>query len=244
MHGDFAPLVGLLFDKDGTLVDFDATWGSATWAVARRLAAGDEAVATVIARAVGLDIANARLAPTSPIVASSTADYADLFARPIGAVADEAFMRRLDELYTEITETTLTPIGDPAGVLRRLAEAGYSLGMATNDSQAGAHAHAARLGVAPHLGFVAGYDSGHGSKPGPGMVNAFAAHLGVAPAAVAIIGDSVHDLEAGRAAGARRIAVLTGHADRATLGPHADIVLNSIADLPDLLEGMRGRARS
>jgi phosphoglycolate phosphatase len=39
------------------------------------------------------------------------------------------------------------------------------------------------------------------------MVLAFAAHLGVDPAAVALVGDSTHDLHAARAAGAIGIAV-------------------------------------
>ena len=94
----------------------------------------------------------------------------------------------------------------------------------------------AALGVADLFDFIAGYDSGHGHKPGPGMPNAFAAHIGAQAAEVAMVGDSLHDLGAGRAAGcAYSVAVLTGVAGEAELAPHADIVLPSIADLPDFL---------
>ena len=37
-------IVGVLFDKDGTFVDFDATWGPATHAIIHALAGGDPAL--------------------------------------------------------------------------------------------------------------------------------------------------------------------------------------------------------
>ena len=37
-------LKGILFDKDGTLIDFDRTWGPAAFEVMREMAGGDEAV--------------------------------------------------------------------------------------------------------------------------------------------------------------------------------------------------------
>ena len=51
-----------------------------------------------------------------------------------------------------------------------------------------------------------------------------------------MVGDSMHDLHAGRSAGMRTIGVLTGPASRADLTPHADVVLDTIADIPDWLD--------
>jgi phosphoglycolate phosphatase len=50
-----------------------------------------------------------------------------------------------------------------------------------------------------------------------------------------MVGDSLHDLEAANAAGMVRVAVLTGMATEKQLKKYADIVLPSIADLPDIL---------
>ena len=66
------------------------------------------------------------------------------------------------------------------------------------------------------------------------MVLAFAAHLGIDPSQVAMVGDSVHDLHAGRAAGAVAVAVTSGLADAETLAPHADHVLDDIRGLVGL----------
>ena len=64
---------------------------------------------------------------------------------------------------------------------------------------------------------------------------ALARELGLDPARVAMVGDSRHDLEAGRAAGMRVVAVLTGVARREDLEPHADVVLPDIGAIPDWL---------
>lgn len=57
-----------------------------------------------------------------------------------------------------------------------------------------------------------------------------------------MVGDSTHDLIAGRAAGMVTVAVLTGMADAATLSPHADVVLPHIGHLPEWLDQLQARA--
>ena len=54
-----------------------------------------------------------------------------------------------------------------------------------------------------------------------------------APGACATIGDSVHDLDSGRAAGMRVVGVLTGIASREDLAPHADVVLPGLSPLEE-----------
>ena len=71
------------------------------------------------------------------------------------------------------------------------------------------------------------------------MCLAFARQLGLDPSRVAMVGDSRHDLEAGRAAGMRVVAVLTGIARREDLEPHADVVLADIGAILDWLSGLK-----
>ena len=56
-----------------------------------------------------------------------------------------------------------------------------------------------------------------------------------AAASVAMIGDSVHDMEAARVAGMLRVAVLTGPATAEDLAPYADLVLPDIGHLAQRL---------
>ena len=129
----------------------------------------------------------------------------------------------------------MTPIGDPKAVLELLLSRGLRLGVGTNDSEASARRQIAALGIEGLIEFVAGYDSGHGGKPEPGMVVAFARHLGVPPHQVAMVGDTMHDLDAARAAGAVGIAVLSGPASPDEIKRHADHVIDDISHLPALL---------
>src|SRR5690606_39030231 len=118
-----------------------------------------------------------------------------------------------------------------------LRQRGLLLGVATNDSEDSAYGSLEPFGVLEHFCYVVGFDSGHGAKPGPGMVEGFCAATGLAPAAVAVVGDSRHDIEMGRRAGAGLlVGVLTGTSGRDDLAPHAHHVLESIVELEALLD--------
>ena len=108
---------------------------------------------------------------------------------------------------------------------------GLRLGVMTNDTEFGAKAHLSAAGVDHLFDFIAGFDSGWGPKPNPAPLLAFAEKTGLTPHRVAMVGDSTHDLIAGRNAGMQTVGVLTGMADHATLSPYADMVLPNIGAL-------------
>lgn len=231
----------LLFDKDGTLIDFDRTWGPAAFEVMRVMAAGDEAAFARLVAVSEYVLAERRFRPTSPLVAGSSAQYGPLWAEALGREPSPAFFGEMDDLFRAFGLRSLAPIGDPLAVLAQLAGQGLHLGIATNDAESSALAQAEAMGLMPLMSFVAGYDSGYGAKPGPGMVSAFVDRLGLRPGEVALVGDSIHDLVAARAAGVVAIAVLTGPLKldaRGEIEPHADHILCSIADLPAWLDGL------
>jgi phosphoglycolate phosphatase len=235
-----ASLAGVLFDKDGTLVDFDLTWGRAGHAVMLDLGRGDAAAVERIAQAMHYDVAARRFAPTSPLIAGAPDTYVHLWAEALGRPGDPTMLGELNGAFTRATLRSLAPIGDPDAVLRALKARGLRLGLATNDGEASARRQLAALGLDAHMDFVAGYDTGHGGKPDPGMVLAFARALDVAPGRVAMVGDSPFDLIAARSAGAVAVAVLSGPAPRGELEHLADHVLDGIEGLPalvDLLDG-------
>ena len=129
---------------------------------------------------------------------------------------------------------SLTPIGAPGEIIQELRRLGLRIGVATNNSEASARRQITALGLADEIEFVVGYDSGHGAKPDPGMVSAFAARLGVETERIAMVGDTLEDLGAARAAGAVAVAVLSGPKGREVLEPHADYVIEDISALPAL----------
>ena len=232
---------GILFDKDGTLFDFGATWGPWTARFVRRLTGGDEAAARALARDMHYDIDAERHLPTSPFIAGTLEDWVDIITPHAGGLDRDALMRRI---AAESAGAAQVPAADLPPLMSDLKTRGLRLGVATNDGKEGVARHLAEARIAHLMDFVAGYDSGFGAKPAPGMLTAFAAAVDLPPAAVLMVGDSRHDLDAAQAAGMRRVAVLTGGADHAALQDHAEAVLPSIAHLPAWLARARLRRRA
>jgi phosphoglycolate phosphatase len=224
-------LKGVLFDKDGTLVDFQLTWGPAIYAAIHSLAQGDAAKLRRQAEVLHFDLEAQRFRATSPIIAGSTAHYGAAWATALGRSDFPAMRQEIDAICAIECLRSLTPIGDPVAVVDALRARGLRVGLATNDAEASARRHLDQLGLAERMDFVCGYDTGHGVKPGAGMVEAFARAIGASPQEVALVGDSLHDLHSARAAGAYAVAVLSGLATREELAPHADVVLKDVGEL-------------
>jgi phosphoglycolate phosphatase len=228
---------GILFDKDGTLLDFAATWMPAYVRVAHELAGDDAATADRILAASGFDRGADRLDPTSVLAAGTNLEIAALWAPFLGIRDVAGLEARLDAGFQAHAAGGLVPVAELTALFRRLRSRGVALGVATNDSAGAAARQLADLGIDSYLCFVAGYDSGHGGKPGPGMVRAFCQAAALPASRVAVVGDSLHDLEMGRAAGAGLlVGVLTGASPRALLATLADHVIASIEELEALLD--------
>lgn len=229
---------GILFDKDGTLVDYHATWAPINRRGAAWAAAGDAALADALLKIGGHDPATDRVAGGSLLAAGDTRQIAEAW-RAAGSPRETGeLVRELDRIFVE-GGAQAVPVAGVAGLFAELARRRVKTGVATSDSEAGARATLAAIDLADAPDFVAGYDSGHGSKPGAGMALAFCSALSLAPAAVAMVGDNLHDMAMGRAAGCGLcVGVLTGTSTAAELWQQADRVIADVTHLPALLDAL------
>lgn len=225
---------GLLFDKDGTLFDFRVSWGRWAQGFLAQIATDATHLAR-LGQAIGFDPATGAFAPDSPVIAATAADIAAALASELPGVSVADLTDRIDASAAQAPMSQAVPL---LPLMSGLRARGLRLGVATNDSEVPARQHLQNHGITECFDFIAGYDSGYGAKPGPGMCLAFAQQMRLDPARVAMVGDSRHDLEAGRAAGMRTVAVLTGIAKRNELAPHADVVLTDIGEIPGWLSGL------
>lgn len=227
-----APIRGIIFDKDGTLFDFQATWGAWSRGLIEAEADGDPLLVVSIADILGYDLEAERFQDDSIVIASTTDVVAERLLHLLPGTTKAELVARIDARAVTAPQVEAAPLVD---VLGRLAEMGYVLGVATNDTETPARAHLRAAGIEEAFGFIAGSDSGWGGKPDAGQLLAFAHAAGLDPAECVMVGDSLHDLAAARTAGMMGVGVLTGVAIRETLEPAADVVLRSIADLPEWL---------
>jgi pyrophosphatase PpaX len=113
---------------------------------------------------------------------------------------------------------------------------GHEIAIVTSKSEYLSLRALALVGLARHVDTVVGCDATSRHKPDPEPVRLALHRLGRAPHEAVFVGDSVHDLLAGNAAGVRTFAALWGAFRRQDLEPGSPSAwLESISQLPPLL---------
>ena len=224
---------GILFDKDGTIIDYWRTWVPINREAALHVARGDAALADELLRLGGHDPVNDRVEPGSPLAAGDFFDIAEAFAQHPGVGRAGELVAGIERIFCAGGAKHSALIAGARETLVELKGRGLRLGLATNDSTGGMRASLAEHNVLELFEFAVGCDAGLGSKPDPRMVYGFCGAAGVEAREVAVVGDAVHDLAMGRAARVGlTVGVLSGTSGREDLESLADMILPSINDLP------------
>ena len=228
-------IAGILFDKDGTLLDYFKSWSPVNRKLALIAADGDADLAAKLLKDCGMDPETGHVVADSLLAAGNTEEIAEGLVAAGSKLSAEALVKDLDWLFAEAAANAV-PVTDLAAFFARLKGRGLKLGIASSDNELSIRRTAERFGFLEHVDYIVGYDSGHGCKPEPGMVLGFLAATGLSAADVAVVGDNSHDMMMGRNAGAgMTIGVLTGTGTRETLGPLADHCLADITEVEALL---------
>lgn len=228
----------VLFDKDGTLIDYHGTWGKANRDMALAVAGDNPVMAERLLHMGGVDEETGLALPGSILSSASNYEIAELwYPHSNGSFPSiEALEVFLNKGFQEVVTRHVSPVPGLEKTVTLLLETGLHLGVATSDSEAGAHATLDALGIKESFAFICGYDSGFGRKPEAGMVKGFCAHAGIAPEEVMVVGDNLHDIHMAIAAGAGvSVGVLTGTGTFEVLSQYADVVMDGVADIPAFL---------
>jgi len=229
------PIAGILFDKDGTLLDYWKSWIPVNRKLALYAAGGDQVLADHLMRACGMDPETGHVIPDSLLAAGNTEQIAEGLVAAGAKVSAYDLVHNLDGLFSEAA-TNAVPVTDLAAFFARMKAKGLKLGVASSDNELSIRRTAERFGFLDHLDYIAGYDSGYGCKPEPGMVHGFLAATGLEADQVAVVGDNNHDMHMGRNAGAgMTVGVLTGTGTRESLSALSDHCLDDITGLEAIL---------
>jgi len=232
-------IAGVLFDKDGTLIDVNATWVPIYREVLMELFATDAAGAEALMARGGYDPASGKFRAGSILAGGTTRQIAEIWWPGLAAAELDAKVHALDNDYTHLVRNRLAPLAPLEPILSELRGMGLRLGIATNDSHVSATAHMAEIGAIAHFEDIIAADTVAIPKPSGQMVRRFSEVTGLPPKAIAMVGDNHHDMEEARNGGAGlAIAVLSGNAAHEDIAHLADHTLDSIAELPALLKGL------
>jgi phosphoglycolate phosphatase len=230
-------ITGILFDKDGTIIDYWRTWLPINREVALFVADQDRALADELLRLGGHDPLTDRIVPGSPLAAGDYVAIAQAFAAHPRIEATPALLAGIERIFRAGGAAHSALVSGAHDTIAELKRRGFRVGLATNDSVGGLEASLMPHGLLGMFDFTAGCDSGFGTKPEAGMAVAFCKAMGIVPAQAAMVGDAVHDLAMGRAAKfGLGVGVLSGTSDRADLEAYADLIVDSVSDLLALQE--------
>jgi phosphoglycolate phosphatase len=219
-------LSAVLFDLDGTLLD---TVGDIALALNRSLA--DYGFAALAENDVRHMIGRG-----SPIlIERATAAQNRVIDDATRSAMLERFFHHYGELE-ELNQDSARPYPEAAEALRALHAAGLRTAVVTNKQRRFADALLKRLALSAWVDVVVGGDTCARRKPDPQPLFFACESLNVAPAESVMVGDSINDVQAARAAGIPVVCVSYGYnegRDPRTLD--CDALLDSLGELAPLL---------
>src|SRR5262245_21642366 len=218
-------LPAVLFDLDGTLIDsIELILNSSRYAFTSldRVCPSDAECLT----GVGI--------PLSTMFRRYARDESDL----------EVLIRAYREYQMANHDRLVRCYDSVADALSQLQQRGHQIGVVTSKSDALAMRGLATSGILGFVDTIVGCDSCSRHKPDPEPVRLALERLGREPHEAVFVGDSVHDMEAGNAAGVITIAALWGPFDRETLKAsnptHYLEAISGLLALVEKLPGFRG----
>lgn len=232
----------VIFDKDGTLIDFAFYWGERTRNCVEHLlehVSGNDQVRATLFRTLGYDPVTGATAGDGPLATATMTKLYNiatvvLYQHGFGWDEAESLMQRhfASCMGAAPTVELVKPLCDVSGLFSRLRQAGVKIAIVTSDDHDTAVRTMDLLGVSQYVSEVVGGDDDLPMKPAPDAFLHVCRRLGVSPQRAMMVGDTVADLVMAERAGAgARLAVLSGVGSRDELAPHTDIITATIADI-------------
>lgn len=227
----------VIFDKDGTLIDFHQMWGRWADAFAQRVS---QQVATDVHHALmhlyGVDPHTFRIDPHGALSISPMATMQQMAVQLIMPYCSD-----MGQAYTIVQHAWqppnptehVTPLADLLALFTQLRQLGVLIAVATADNRQPTMATLHHLGLLPHVAALACADDPNMSpKPAPDKIYAICRSLGVHPQDAIMIGDTPADMQMGRNAGVMaQLGVTSGVSNAAELAQSATWVMPSVAHL-------------
>lgn len=242
-RGKRIPCRLVIFDKDGTLVDFTATWVPLIRKRAQfllRALGRDGDLETFLLKSWGIDPLSGSIDPRGPCPVSPRSEEIVIGTMALyqkGYPWDEAkqwVMRAFDQAdATTDRKVLVKPVDGIQTLLPRLKRDGFLLALATSDERRDTEVVLSSLGLEALFDALVCAGEVDPPKPHPEAIFTIGRLLSISPDESIFIGDTVTDMIMGKRAGvALTIGIVEGGVTpREELEKVADVVFDSIQDL-------------
>ena len=242
----------IVFDKDGVLLDLNATWLPMIVGIAEYLTnkANNTVRRDELLAAVGVEMQpsaetnthKGKILENSIFAAGTFASMQEAWlamAPQLKPVFDNPETLRTDMQRIRNQRATTIAKGDIAREMARLRAGGWRLGVATNDGVHSTRLNLEDMRVSEAFDVIICADSGFGRKPeADGLLEACRA-TGCTPAEAIMVGDTHTDwLAAHHAEYGRFVAIADSAPQLPDFIPSADLVLASVEGLGEALRDM------
>ena len=210
---------GILLDLDGTIVDSKEAYL--------------EAVKTAF-KTMGQRIVDAKIVTEIPKRLEQNLPIKDL----LKGIDVQKFLDVYINTYYQNTSTKTKPVPKISDTLERLSKkAKLALTTMRYVPKEKVSKELEKFGLARYFQYIVTALDTHDPKPSPEALIRCAKQFDIQMCECVVVGDSVVDIKAGKNAGAKTVAVLSGIFSREELeNEKPDLILESVNKLPDFLE--------
>ncbi|WP_342506617.1 HAD family hydrolase [Sporosarcina sp. FSL K6-2383] len=222
---------GILFDKDGTLIEFNSLWIDSTYEFLKNITEiyNQESKLEELAFKVGLEGKTVR--EDSALAGKTSADLARIISNTLAVDFDWILKELNDFYYRKIKENPekIKPVCDLTELFAQLKSSGLKIGIVTADNYDVTQYILEVLQLLEYVDFIATADL-YERKPNVEALQVFCNQYDIELDEVIHVGDTSIDMEFSKHC-LYGVGVLTGIGSASLLSTYTPYVLNNVAEL-------------